>query len=84
MLINAHFGGVVEKIVNFMLQKGLASSKAEAVRIMALEYSKQYPELIRGDEESWEKEYVDEVDAKLSAMHRELIKKGILTEDEFI
>jgi hypothetical protein len=83
MLINAEFGGIVEKVINGMLHKGIASSKAEAIRIIALEYYKTNRALI-SDEKSYEEYYVDSIDSKLHSTNQELLKKGVLSKNEFV
>lgn len=83
MLINAEFGGIVEKVVNNLINKGIASSKAEAIRIMALDYYKTNRSLI-SDEKSYEEYFVDQIDAKLYLTNQELLKKGVLLRKEFI
>lgn len=51
MLINAKFTGLVERVVQSMLRDGIAATKAEAIRIMAYEYSKNNRQLPNyGDE----------------------------------
>jgi hypothetical protein len=83
MIINAEFGGIVEKVINNMLHKGVATSKAEAIRIIALEYYKANRALI-SDEKSYEEYFVDTIDSKLHNTNQELLKKGVLLRKEFI
>ncbi len=51
MLINAHFDGLVERLIVAMQKKGIATSKAEAIRMIALDYSNRYPHIIENEQE---------------------------------
>ncbi|MFH1306322.1 MAG: hypothetical protein ABIH83_01535 [Candidatus Micrarchaeota archaeon] len=63
MLINAKFSGIVEKVVHNMLKEGIATTKAEAIRILAYEYDKNNPqkeddfELQKQNPEEWMREF---------------------------
>ncbi|MFA5381731.1 MAG: hypothetical protein WC356_01080 [Candidatus Micrarchaeia archaeon] len=85
MLINATFKGMVEKVVNKMLKKGIVNSKAEAIRVMAMEYYKNNQNiLIENKEDKWEDDYVEYIDKKRAKTHKELIENKIVSEADFI
>lgn len=42
MILNMKLEGFPEEILNEMVHKGIASNKTEAIRLMILDYNKQY------------------------------------------
>ena len=97
MLINAHFDGLVERLILAMQKNGIAKTKAEAIRILALDYSNRYPNILAGQD--WqilqmdrmlEKEKqemgaleAERMDARLDALNEDLLRRGVLTQSEF-
>lgn len=98
MLINAHFEGLVERLITAMQKQGMAASKAEAIRIIALDYSNRYPNILSGEDKQaeetgralkkemeamgmWEAERTG---ARLDALNKDLVRRGVLKENEFV
>ncbi len=97
MLINAHFEGLVDRLITAMQKQGMAATKAEAIRIIALDYSNRYPNILAGEDKLIEgmnrmhKREMGElgaweaerIDARLDALNEDLLRRGILKESEF-
>ena len=86
MLINAKFEGLVERVISAMLRKGIATTKAEAIRHAVIDYSKNNPSLVimpEADEirkmgyGEWKKGF-ESLTLEMASMKDEEVGKSIL------